>query len=116
MSKIVTSKSTVASALLDNMTREELAATAKALGVTVGKSRANTIANLTKAVADGKAHVKLVCTISYKPADGSAARVTYFGKTLRTYVSGPGKGNETWVNPANAVGGSPAPAFDADDN
>lgn len=112
MPKIVTSKPTVATALFDSMSREELASTAKSLGVSVGKSRANTIANLTKAVAANKAHVKCVCTVSFKPADGSASRVTYFGKTLRTYVSGPGKGDETWLTPANAVGGSPAPASD----
>jgi len=108
-SKINTSKPTVAAPLFESMTREELASTAKSLGVSVGKSRANTIANLTKAVAAGKAQVKMVCTVSFKPADGSASRVTYFGKTLRTYVSGPGKGDETWLNPAAAVTGSPAP-------
>jgi hypothetical protein len=109
MPKIVTSKPAAAAPLFDSMTREELAATAKSLGVPVGKSRANTIANLNKAVAAGKANVKMVCTISFKPADGSASRVTYFGKTLRTYVSGPGKGDETWLTPAAAVPGSPAP-------
>jgi hypothetical protein len=109
-SKVVTSKPNVALPLFESMTREELAATAKALGVGVGKSRANTIANLNKAVAAGKAQVKLVCTVSFKPADGSASRVTYLGRTLRTYVSGPGKGNETWLSPANAVVGSPEPA------
>jgi hypothetical protein len=109
-SKIVTSKPTVAAPLFDSMSREELAATAKSLGVTVGKSRANTIANLTKAVADGKAQIKMVCTVSFKPADGSASRVTYFGKTLRTYINGPGKGDEVWLSPSAAVTGSPEPA------
>ena len=107
--KIVTSKPTVAVPLFDSMTREELAALAKSLGVSVGKSKANTIANLNKAVAAGKAQIKMVCTLSFKPADGSASRVTYFGKTLRTYVSGPGKGDETWLTPDAAVTGSPAP-------
>ena len=51
----------------------------------------------------------MVCTVSFKPADGSASRVTYFGKTLRTYISGPGKGDETWLTPADAAPGSPAP-------
>lgn len=106
---IAISKSTIAAPLFDSMSREELAATAKSLGVSVGKSRANTIANLTKAVAAGKAQVKMVCTVSFKPADGSASRVTYFGKTLRTYVSGPGQGNETWLLPAAADTGSPIP-------
>ena len=107
---IVTSKPIVAAPLFDSMTREELAATAKSVGVPVGKSKANTIANLTKAIADGKAQIKMVCTVSFKPADGSASRVTHFGKTLRTYVSGPGKGDETWLTPDAAVTGSPAPA------
>ena len=108
-SKIETSKPTVAAPLFESMTREELASIAKSLGVSVGKSRANTIANLTKAVAAGRAQIKMVCTVSFKPADGSASRVTYFGKTLRTYVSGPGKGDETWLTPVAAVTGSPAP-------
>ena len=111
--KVTTSKPAVAATLFNSMTREELASTAKALGVPVGKSRANTIANLTKATAANKAQVKLVCTVSFKPADGSASRVTYFGRTLRTYVSGPGKGDETWLTPAAAVTGSPAPMDDA---
>ena len=109
-SKIVTSKPTVAAPLFESMTREELAATAKAVGAPVGKSRANTIANLTKAVGAGLAQVKMVCTVSFKPVDGSASRITYLGRTLRTYVSGPGKGNETWLTPAAAFTGSPEPA------
>jgi hypothetical protein len=108
--KVITSKSIVAAPLFNSMTREELAATAKALGLNVGKSKANTIANLDKAVTAGKAQIKMVCTISFKPADGSACRKTHFGRTMRTYVSGPGKGDETWLTPANAVSGSPEPA------
>ena len=110
MNKVTISKPAATVILFNSMTREELAATAKSLNVNVGKSKANTIANLTKAVADGKAQVKMVCTVSFKPADGSASRMTYFGKTLRTYVSGPGMGDETWLTPAGAVTGSPAPA------
>lgn len=109
--KINTSKCTIAAPLFDSMTREELAELAKSLGLSVGKSKANTIANLNKAVTDNKAHVKMVCTVSFKPADDSASRVTYLGKTLRTYVSGPGQGNNTWLTPAAAVTGSPAPLF-----
>src|ERR1035441_3080544 len=108
--KVITSKSNIAAPLFNSMSREELAATAKALGLNVGKSKANTIANMDKAVAAGKAQIKMVCTISYKPADGSARRMTYLGRTLRTYVSGPGKGNETWLVPAAAVSGSPEPS------
>ena len=109
-SKIVTSKPSVAATLFDSMTREDLAATAKNLGVPVGKSRASTIANLIKAVGTGKAQVKMVCTVSFKPADGSARRITHYGRTLRTYVSGPGKGTETWLWPSAPVAGSPEPA------
>jgi hypothetical protein len=110
--KVNTSKNTVAAPLFESMTREELAATAKAIGIPTGKSKTNTIANLNEAVTDGKAQIKMVCTVSFKPADGSASRVTYFGKTLRTYVSGPGEGNATWLTPDEAVHGSPAPAGD----
>ena len=112
-SKVVTSKPSIADPLFESMTREELAALAKSLGGSVGKSRANTIANLTKAVAAGKAQVKMVCTVSFKPDDGSASRVTYLGRTLRTYVSGPGLGNDTWLAPdASPLPGSPAPQGD----
>jgi histidyl-tRNA synthetase len=105
--KIATSNAAAVAPLFESMTREELAATAKALGVSVGKSRANTIANLNKAIAAQKAQVKAVYTVSFKPADGSASRVTFFGRTLRTYVSGPGLGNDTWLMPSAAVTGSP---------
>ena len=108
-SKIATSKPTVAITLFESMTRDELRAVATSLNVPRGKNAKDTIANLTQAVADGKAQIKMVCTVSFKPADGSASRVTYFGKTLRTYVSGPGKGDEVWLTPAAAVSGSPAP-------
>lgn len=107
-SKIATSKSAIAKPVLDTMTREDLAATAKALNVPVGKSKANTVANLCKAIDNGKAHFKAQCTLSFKPDDGSASRTTYYGATLRTYVSGPGKGNEVWLTPATATPGSPA--------
>lgn len=107
-SKVKTSPALVAAPLLNSMTRDELRAVATSLNIPRGKNAKDTIANLSKAIADGKAHVKAVCTISFKPADGSASRVTYFGKTLRTYVSGPGKGDETWLTPAAAVTGSPA--------
>ncbi len=102
-----TSPALVARPLLQSMTRDELRAVATSLNVKRGKNTSDTIKNLETAIAEGKAHVKAVCTISFKPADGSASRKTYFGKTLRTYVSGPGKGDETWLTPANAVSGSP---------
>ena len=106
--KIKTSAPAIARPLFTSMTRDEMRALATSLNVPRGKSNKDTIANLEKAIADGKAHVKAVCTVSFKPADGSASRVTFFGKTLRTYVSGPGKGDETWLTPSAAVTGSPA--------
>jgi hypothetical protein len=108
MAKVKTSSPSIATPLFASMSRDELRALATSLNVPRGKSNKDTIANLEKAVKDGKAHVKSVCTVSFKPADGSASRVTYFGKTLRTYVSGPGKGDETWLTPAEKVTGSPA--------
>jgi hypothetical protein len=111
--KVKTSNPAIARPLLASMTRDELRAVATSLNVSRGKNAKDTAANLEKAIADGKAHVKAVCTISFKPADGSASRVTYFGKTLRTYVSGPGKGDETWLTPAAPVSGSPADQSDS---
>lgn len=108
--KVATSKPNMALPLFESMSREELADLAKSLGVPVGKSRANTIANLTKAVAAGKAQIKMVCTVSFKPSDGSSGRITYLGRTLRTYVSGPGRGNDTWLSPSAPVSGSPGDA------
>lgn len=108
--KVKTSKAAAASILLATMTRDELRAVASEINVPRGKNTKDTIKNLEKAVADGKLHFKASCTLSFKPEDGSAPRKTYFGKTLRTYVSGPGMGEETWLTPANAVQGSPADA------
>jgi hypothetical protein len=109
---IKTSTAADTAPLFNSMTREELATLAKALGVKTGKSKKDTIGNLFTAVDTKQAQVKMVCTVSFKPADCSASRVTHFGKTLRTYVSGPGLGNNIWLMPANAVTGSPAPMGD----
>lgn len=107
--KKVTSKATAASALLESMTRDQLRAVAKQVGTKTGKSVKDTVKNLEKAIADGKLHFKSVCTLSFKPTDGSASRQTYFGKTLRTYVSGPGEANTVWKDAASApVQGSPS--------
>jgi len=108
MSKIVISNPATVAPLLNSMTRDELRAVATSLNVPRGKNAKDTITNLMKAVAANKVQVKMDCTISFKPADGSKGRVTYFGKTLRTYVSGPGLGNFTYITPANPVEGSPA--------
>lgn len=107
-SSVKTSGASNAHTLLTSMTRDELRAVASKINVPRGKSTKDTVANLEKAIADGKLHFKASCTLSFKPDDGSAARVTYFGKTLRTYVSGPGKGDETWLKPEAAITGSPA--------
>ena len=98
--------------LLTSMTRDELRAVATALNVPRGKNSKDTIANLETAIDAGKAQVKAVFTISFKPEDASAPRLTHFGKTLRSYVSGPGSGDETWLVPANAVEGSPTDQTD----
>ena len=103
---VKTSNPAIARPLLDSMTRDELRALATSLKVKQGKSSKNTIINIETAIKEGKAQVKAVFTVSVKPADGSASRVTYLGKTLRTYVSGPGKGDETWLT--TPVSGSPA--------
>jgi hypothetical protein len=107
MPKIVTSKSSVVRPLFESMSREHLASTAKALGVNVGKSKGNTVDNMVKATATGQAQVKVYYTISFKPADGSAQRRTFYSATLRTYVSGPGEGNAVQITPDNAIAGSP---------
>lgn len=101
-----TSKSTIARPVLDSMTEADLKATCKALGLKHGKTKKSAIAALSKAVDEGKAHFKCQASISFKPEGGT--RTTYYGTTLRTYVSGPGKGNDVWLTPAAAVSGSPA--------
>ena len=106
-SKSLVSKASIASDLLTSMTGDELRGVAKAIGVPKGKNNKDAIRNLTKAIEAGGLQVKAVFTLSFKPADGSASRVTYFGKTMRTYISGPGQGDETWLTPDQAVGGSP---------
>lgn len=53
--------------ILSNMTRKELRSTARVLGVPLGKSGTNTLANLTNALAEGKAFVKLQATIYASP-------------------------------------------------
>ncbi len=102
--------------LLSSMSKDELKAVATSLNVPHGKSNKAAIANLAKAIDEDKAHVKVVFTISYKAADGTEGRRTYFGKTFRSYVSGPGSGDETWLSPVSAppVSGSPGdPTTDA---
>jgi hypothetical protein len=108
--KIVFATAAAALPLLDSMSRDELRELAKTIGVPTGKDKKNSIINLGQAIRDGKLHFKASCTLSVNPAKQGepSQRVTYFGKNLRTYVSGPGKGNETWLTPQNAVKGSPS--------
>ena len=99
-------KSSVSQAALETLSREELAAVAKSLGLAVGKSKSNSIANIVAGANAGKVHFKTQFTVSFKPDGGS--RMTYFGKTMRNYVSGPGQSDETWLTPDKAIAGSPA--------
>jgi len=110
MNTVKTSKSAIASAILEAQSREDLAATATALGlkVTAKTSKKALVSALVKAGDDGKVHLKLDLTISFKPTDGS--RTTYFACRNRNYVSGPGEGNQVWITPAKPIPGSPVPA------
>jgi len=87
--------------VLNAMTREDLNGTAKRIGVPVGKSKKATIANLTAAIKAGKLNAKLNATLSFKPADGSKARETYFDATYRTYatINPPGLENVVNIHP-----------------
>src|SRR5260370_1214124 len=108
-------KPKIASHLFSTMTPDDLKAVAASLSIPTPKSLKTTLANLETAIAENKAHVKAVFTISFKPDDGSAPRKTHFGKTLRSYVSGQGESDNTWLMPANAVSGSPAEPADSDE-
>ncbi len=78
-------KANIASPLLASMTREELRSVARVLGVPRGKNTKDTIANLTQAVADGKAQVKMVGYITTPVTPEQPFRKTLFVKKLRTY-------------------------------
>ena len=93
--------------LLENLSAENLSATAKALGVKTGKSKKATIENLIKAGDAGAANLKVQFTVSFRPTDGSAKRVTYLGANFRNYTSGPGENDLVWLTPDAAVPGSP---------
>jgi hypothetical protein len=64
--------------VLNSMTRDEVRALATHLNVPRGKDKKNTVANLSRALADGKARIKSIVTISTNPPDGSQ----YGGKVL----------------------------------
>ena len=108
---IQTSKAAIAAVVLASMTRDDLRAVAKAISIPTGKDRKDTEKNLTKAIEDGKLHCKLQTALTFKPADNSKDRETFYVSTLRTYVSGPGKGNEKlFCVPLPAKGSKPADA------
>jgi hypothetical protein len=70
---------------LNEMSRTDLAAVAAKLGVKVGKSKANTVANVTKAIQDGKARF----TVQFTIRDNSNPEATFasalFSMKLRTH-------------------------------
>ena len=105
------SKATIAIPVLENMTTEDLRATAKKAGIKVGKSRKATVSNLTDAIAAGAVHFKANVTLSVNPAKQGepTQRQTLFGGTFRTYLSGPGEENIVWLSPSTQapIQGSP---------
>lgn len=108
--KTVIAPALAALPLFQSMTREELRAVAKLAGVKTGKSSKDTVNNLMAAVEAGKLNLKAVCTLSFKDVANQpdSMRINYYGKTLRTYVSGPGLGNDVWMTPpVAAVPGHP---------
>ena len=103
------SKSIIASPVIESMSVEHLRAVAKAAGVKIGKSRKNTVANLTAAIDAGVLHFKASVTFSTNPAKPGeqSKRVTHYAAVLRTYTSGPGDENKVLITPAAPVAGSP---------
>ena len=73
--------------VLDSLTRQEVRNIAITLGVPRGKDKKNTIANLARAIADGKAQFKSVVTIYANPQPGSLNThgKTLLSKKFRTY-------------------------------
>jgi hypothetical protein len=79
----------LAGPLLASMTREELRSVAKVLNVPRGRSGKNTRYNLSQAIANGQAHIKIMGYI-YAPASkdsppGSRGVTLAFIKKLSTY-------------------------------
>ena len=74
--------------VLASMTRDELRSVAKVLNVPRGRNGKDTLANLSNAIATGKAHIKVLGYIyAPAPADAPAGSrgATVFIKKLRTY-------------------------------
>ena len=95
------SNANIAIPALETMSIADLRNTAKACGVTCGKSKKNTVANLIAAVKAGKVHFKSYFTLSTNPAKQGepTQRVTHYAATLRTYKSGPGDENAVHIRP-----------------
>jgi len=70
--------------IIDSLERNELVAIAKTIGVPVGKSRFNTVASISTAIAEGKLQVKSVVTITL-PSKVSRHGSTVFCKKFRSY-------------------------------
>jgi len=106
------SKANILIPLLNNMSRQDLAGVAKAANAKVGKSKANTVANVVDAIANGKIHGKVGFSLSTNPTEPgsgqSTQRMTHYAAVFRTYLSGPGQENEIRVTPDVPVHGSPS--------
>jgi hypothetical protein len=70
---------------LNEMTRSDLAAVATKLGVKVGKSKENTVANLTKAIEAGKARFTVQFTIRTNDDPKATLAPAIFSMKLRTH-------------------------------
>ena len=71
------------SAALDSISREDLSSLATHLGVPVGKSKKNTVDNISVALANGKARLKVLVYISTPPSPEALQQNSYAtGKTL----------------------------------
>lgn len=72
---------------LNTMNRPELAAVAKSLHVPVGKSRSNTVSNLTAAIVEKKARFTVQFTIRSNANPNDRFVPSLFSKKLRTHKS-----------------------------
>lgn len=71
--------------VLNSMTRDEVRALATRLNVPRGRDKKNTVAHLARALADGKARIKSIVTISELPPAGSTYGRPLFVKKFRSY-------------------------------
>lgn len=70
---------------LNEMSRTDLAKVAASLGVAVGKSKNNTVANVAKAIKDGKARFTVLFTIRENTDPKATFAKTLFSMKLRTH-------------------------------